>query len=156
PLSPDGARGEEKGQTSEAIDNMAETHTHTHDSSGPEPMRRRMLQWWAVGMGAVASAVMGLPLVGYFLNIVLKPEPDEWIDLGAVSEYPERQTRLRDFVLPWAKKQEWNGPTKKASAYVRRLDGNSFEIFAVNCAHLGCPVAWFPQAGLFMCPCHGG
>jgi Rieske Fe-S protein len=26
----------------------------------------------------------------------------------------------------------------------------------VNCAHLGCPVRWFPQSGLFMCPCHGG
>ena len=26
----------------------------------------------------------------------------------------------------------------------------------MNCAHLGCPVSWFPQSGLFMCPCHGG
>ena len=26
----------------------------------------------------------------------------------------------------------------------------------MNCAHLGCPVEWFPQSGLFMCPCHGG
>jgi menaquinol-cytochrome c reductase iron-sulfur subunit len=26
----------------------------------------------------------------------------------------------------------------------------------VNCMHLGCPVRWFPQSGLFMCPCHGG
>jgi Rieske Fe-S protein len=31
-----------------------------------------------------------------------------------------------------------------------------FLILAVNCAHLGCPVSWFPQSGLFMCPCHGG
>ena len=29
-------------------------------------------------------------------------------------------------------------------------------MLAVNCAHLGCPVSWFPQSGLFMCPCHGG
>ncbi len=27
---------------------------------------------------------------------------------------------------------------------------------AINCAHLGCPVRWFPQSSLFMCPCHGG
>ena len=26
----------------------------------------------------------------------------------------------------------------------------------INCTHLGCPVRWFPQSGLFMCPCHGG
>ena len=31
-----------------------------------------------------------------------------------------------------------------------------FQVFAVNCAHLGCPVRWFPQSSLFMCPCHGG
>jgi Rieske Fe-S protein len=31
-----------------------------------------------------------------------------------------------------------------------------FLVLAVNCAHLGCPVEWFQEAGLFMCPCHGG
>ncbi len=45
--------------------------------------------------------------------------------------------------------------------YVRREaageDGAAkFLVFAINCAHLGCPVSWFPQSGLFMCPCHGG
>jgi Rieske Fe-S protein len=29
-------------------------------------------------------------------------------------------------------------------------------VLAVNCAHLGCPVTWFPASGLFLCPCHGG
>ena len=36
------------------------------------------------------------------------------------------------------------------------MDGEKFQVFAINCAHLGCPVRWFPQSGLFMCPCHGG
>jgi Rieske Fe-S protein len=31
-----------------------------------------------------------------------------------------------------------------------------FLVLAVNCAHLGCPVEWFQEAGLFLCPCHGG
>ena len=26
----------------------------------------------------------------------------------------------------------------------------------MNCTHLGCPVRWFPQSSLFLCPCHGG
>ena len=29
-------------------------------------------------------------------------------------------------------------------------------MFTNFCTHLGCPVEWFPQSGLFMCPCHGG
>jgi len=45
--------------------------------------------------------------------------------------------------------------------YVRNLgkddtQQDQFLVFAMNCAHLGCPVTWFPQSGLFMCPCHGG
>jgi Rieske Fe-S protein len=36
------------------------------------------------------------------------------------------------------------------------MDGGKFQVFAVNCAHLGCPVKWFQQSRLFMCPCHGG
>jgi menaquinol-cytochrome c reductase iron-sulfur subunit len=39
---------------------------------------------------------------------------------------------------------------------VRHVDEATFQVFAVNCAHLGCPVRWFPQSSLFMCPCHGG
>jgi Rieske Fe-S protein len=34
--------------------------------------------------------------------------------------------------------------------------GYKFLVFSVNCAHLGCPVEWFAESGLFMCPCHGG
>ena len=39
---------------------------------------------------------------------------------------------------------------------MRRIQGEQFQVFAINCAHLGCPVRWFAQSGLFMCPCHGG
>jgi menaquinol-cytochrome c reductase iron-sulfur subunit len=39
---------------------------------------------------------------------------------------------------------------------VRRIEGERFQVFAINCAHLGCPVRWFAQSRLFLCPCHGG
>jgi Rieske Fe-S protein len=135
---------------------MSEHHPPAHEQ--PLTLRRRILQWTALTMGAIASAALGIPLVGYVLSIVINPKErdDLWIDLGPISQFPEQQTRLVDFELPPAHTQPWDGPTKKASAYVRNLGGGKFRIFAVNCAHLGCPVAWFPQSGLFMCPCHGG
>jgi Rieske Fe-S protein len=51
--------------------------------------------------------------------------------------------------------------TAQTGVYVRyqgsdRPEQERFLVLAVNCAHLGCPVSWFPQSGLFMCPCHGG
>ena len=50
----------------------------------------------------------------------------------------------------------WAGVTAMTAAWLRRLDSGGFVAFAVNCAHLGCPVRWLAKANLFMCPCHGG
>ena len=50
----------------------------------------------------------------------------------------------------------WDGETDNVACYVRHNGGHQFQVFAINCAHLGCPVRWFPQSQLFMCPCHGG
>ncbi len=52
--------------------------------------------------------------------------------------------------LPWA------GVTGRTAAWLRRVSDTEFIAFAINCAHLGCPVRWLPKASLFMCPCHGG
>ena len=50
----------------------------------------------------------------------------------------------------------WDGATAKVPAYVRHAAPNEFTVFAINCAHLGCPVRSFSESQLFMCPCHGG
>ena len=68
--------------------------------------------------------------------------------------FPEGQTRLAIYENPF--RVAWDGPTAKVACWVRRLKGDEFQVFAINCAHLGCPVRWFPQSRLFMCPCHGG
>ena len=39
---------------------------------------------------------------------------------------------------------------------MRHAEDGNFQVFAINCAHLGCPVRWFEQSKLFLCPCHGG
>jgi Rieske Fe-S protein len=53
-------------------------------------------------------------------------------------------------------RRPWDGDAGRLAAYVRREEGDNITVFAVNCTHLGCPVSWFPQSGLFLCPCHGG
>ena len=77
-----------------------------------------------------------------------------WIPLGPVIQFPENQTRLATYRNPFV--QAWDGETANVPCWVRRLAGDTFQVFAINCAHLGCPVRWFPESGLFMCPCHGG
>jgi Rieske Fe-S protein len=112
------------------------------------------MMWLTAGLGVLASAAIGVPVVGYLLGVLLVPEKDDWVSLGPVKDFPEHTTRTVHFDNPH--RQKWDGATGKAAAFVRRLGGEQFQVFAVNCAHLGCPVAWFPQSGLFLCPCHGG
>jgi Rieske Fe-S protein len=118
------------------------------------PERRRVLQWCAIGLGALATFFLGIPIIGYVLGTLIKRQPDDWVDLGELKKFPKNQTILRDFELPVS--QAWDGQARNASAYVRQRGDGSFVVFAINCAHLGCPVSWFPSSGLFMCPCHGG
>jgi Rieske Fe-S protein len=123
----------------------------------PGPGRRTFLQWLTYGLCAVAAAVLGIPVVGYFLG-VRRPRV-RWVTLGPVSQFPVNETRLATFDNPL--REAWDGITAHTGAFVRYLgkdehDEDQFLVFAVNCAHLGCPVSWFPQSGLFMCPCHGG
>src|SRR5216684_2851312 len=106
--------------------------------------------------GLVATALT-VPIVRFLLSSVTRGRASaylSWVPLGRVSEFPEGETRLATFRNPYVTPTD--GKTVDIACWVRRVDGEQFQVFAVNCAHLGCPVRWFPQSGLFMCPCHGG
>ena len=123
----------------------------------PLPRRRSVFRWLTYGIGGLASVAVGLPFVGYILGA--KKRPIYWVDLGLVAEFTVEETRMVTFENPI--RQPWDGMTAHTGVYVRReapddLGAAQFRVFTVNCAHLGCPVEWFPQSGLFMCPCHGG
>jgi nitrite reductase/ring-hydroxylating ferredoxin subunit len=104
--------------------------------------------------GAV-GAVLAVPIIGYLLGPAMrKGGYDSWIKLGTLSDFPEGETRLVDFRNPVT--TSWDGQTGDIPCWVRRVSGTTFQVFAINCAHLGCPVRWFAQSQLFLCPCHGG
>ncbi len=132
----------------------------THESSDPgrgTRGRRAFFRWLTAATGALASAFFGIPVVGYLLK--MKKPPVDWVVLGAVGDFGLNETRMVTFDNPI--RQPWDGMTAHTGVYVRyegkdEAQRDQFLVLAVNCAHLGCPVSWFPQSGLFMCPCHGG
>jgi Rieske Fe-S protein len=131
-----------------------------HDAASLAPRRSFLALLTALG-GVLAAAMVAIPGVGYLAAAVRrqKPADENWVTLGAVSEFPKNETRLKTFDNPLA--EAWDGICAQNGVWVRNLGRDEkfqdrFLVFAINCTHLGCPVEWFPQSGLFMCPCHGG
>lgn len=135
-------------------DIVKEEQKITHDD--PSAVSRRwMLLKLGVLINAAVAVAVATPVVRYLLGPVKrKGAYHSWIALGSIDQFPVSETRLATFENPFT--DPWDGETAKTACWVRRIDATNFQVFAVNCAHLGCPVRWFPQSGLFMCPCHGG
>ena len=124
-------------------------------SDDRELSRRLFLTKLAGLANAAVVVLLAVPVVGYLVSPLLRCGSKlMWISLGAVESFPEGQTRLATFDSPFG--VAWDGATVKTACWVRNLGAGKFQVFAINCAHLGCPVRWFPQSQLFMCPCHGG
>jgi len=126
----------------------------SHDD--PRAVSRR---WMFLKIGVLINAAVAVavatPVVRYLLGPVKrKGAYHSWISLGSIDQFPAGETRLATYENPFT--DPWDGETANTACWVRRVDATNFQVFAINCAHLGCPVRWFPQSGLFMCPCHGG
>ena len=119
--------------------------------------RRSFFTKLGIFFNAIVALTLGVPIARYLLSPVGRSRQkgyELWISLGRLDQFPSGETRLATYRNPI--ESPTDGATAHIPCWVRNVDGKSFQIFAINCAHLGCPVRWFPQSGLFMCPCHGG
>ena len=119
--------------------------------------RRGFFMKIGILFNSLVAVALAVPIVRYLLDSITRGQGKgylSWVPLGPVSQFPEGETRLATFRNPFVTPTD--GKTVDTACWVRRIEGDQFQVFAVNCAHLGCPVRWFPQSGLFMCPCHGG
>jgi menaquinol-cytochrome c reductase iron-sulfur subunit len=115
---------------------------------------RTLLNVFCIGMGALAAAVVSVPILAYLFSPLIRPAQQVWSSLGALDTFKLGETvevSIEDpSSLPWA------GQTAKTAVWVRRTGEQDFTVFAITCTHLGCPVNWEAGAQLFLCPCHGG
>jgi menaquinol-cytochrome c reductase iron-sulfur subunit len=119
--------------------------------------RREFFVKLGIVFNGLVAAALAVPIVGFLLSSITRGRGNgylAWVSLGPVGQFPEGETRLATFRNPYVTPTD--GKTADTACWVRRIAGEQFQVFAINCAHLGCPVRWFPQSGLFMCPCHGG
>src|SRR5690349_14154515 len=119
--------------------------------------RRGLFTKIGIMFNGLVGAALAVASVAFLCSAVVRWRANAyvpWVPLGPVSDFPEGETRLATFRHPSVTPTD--GKAADTACWVRRVAGDQFQVFAVNCAHLGCPVRWFPQSGLFMCPCHGG
>ena len=119
--------------------------------------RRGLFMKLGILFNGLVGAALAVPIAQFLFSSVTRGRANgylSWVPLGRVSDFPEGETRLATFRNPYVTATD--GQTADTACWVRHVEGDQFQVFAVNCAHLGCPVRWFPQSGLFMCPCHGG
>ncbi|HTT17487.1 MAG TPA: Rieske 2Fe-2S domain-containing protein [Candidatus Sulfotelmatobacter sp.] len=119
--------------------------------------RREFFMKLGILFNGLVGVILAVPIVRYLLSPIVRERKngdESWISLGNLEQFPSGETRLATYRNPVVNPSD--GKTADIACWVRNVDGQTFQVFAINCAHLGCPVRWFPQSGLFMCPCHGG
>jgi Rieske Fe-S protein len=117
--------------------------------------RRIFLMNVGIALNALVGLAIATPVVAFLLGPVLKrKEYLAWVPIGSPQDFTPGETKLITFKNPFS--DSWDGATAMVPAYVRSSADGQLTVFAINCAHLGCPVRWFSESQLFMCPCHGG
>jgi menaquinol-cytochrome c reductase iron-sulfur subunit len=116
--------------------------------------RRGFLSLLCVGLGALGTLLLSVPILGFILGPLFQKVPHRWVGVGSVNQFNTGETVEITFQDPSS--LPWGGVTTRTGGWLRRESDKEFIAFAINCTHLGCPVRWEPKTELFLCPCHGG
>src|SRR5262245_33747496 len=125
-----------------------------HDALTPTSTRRSFLFKLGIGLNVIAATLVGIPVIGYLLGPVRRRAEQAWIKLGSLQSFPTGETRLATYQNPF--RVAWDGATADIPCWVRRMDGDRFQVFAINCAHLVCRLLLEKKKKHIVCPCHGG
>lgn len=117
--------------------------------------RRGFLTGVVVAAVASVGAAIATPLVGYFLDPVLRKQPNQApLKIAAASDitvgtptFVKFQKTIQD---------GWVATTQNQGLWVVTNDGKNFVVFDQHCTHLGCLYEWDTSKNSFYCPCHGG
>jgi Rieske Fe-S protein len=123
--------------------------------------RRRFVTRAAHAGAAVATAAIGLPVLGFAVGPVFERADATWQPLGPLADIPRSTYAMRVVTLT-----PGIGEAGKSTVFVRRRDPaidtepadrfNQVIALTSRCAHVGCPVSYKDAANSFVCPCHGG
>jgi len=117
--------------------------------------RRQFVNVVVVAIGAIMTAFIGLPAIGYLISPATKvQEKDDWIPLGPLENYPIGVPTLFSFTRTTL--NGWEKTVNSYGAYVTRFSETEHKVFSNMCTHLSCRVTWKDDQMDYLCPCHDG
>jgi menaquinol-cytochrome c reductase iron-sulfur subunit len=126
---------------------------------GETMTRRAAFTIGGQAIAGAATAAIVLPVVGFSVAPIFDRPEERWEAVGAPDDFTA--DNYRQAVITQV---EDVGDSGKTTVYIRRAipeepfneEEGTYIAISTRCAHLGCPVRYFPSAGNFICPCHGG
>ncbi|MBI2854529.1 MAG: ubiquinol-cytochrome c reductase iron-sulfur subunit [Chloroflexi bacterium] len=117
--------------------------------------RRIFLRNSVLTIGGAIAAILGYPVVRYFIFPAVKGEEAKaFTQIARVSQLP---VSVPTFVTYEERiKDGWVVTTKSLGAWVVVKNETSVVAFDPHCTHLGCAYYWNPDRNRFLCPCHAG
>lgn len=116
--------------------------------------RRTLLGLLVNGIGAVVTAVVGIPVMITALSPVIRRDPrPRWVSVGQAEAFAVGSTTRAKVEVT---RQDPAHELREKGVYVWRPSEQEFVVFSRNCTHLSCPVLFTPGSSWFYCPCHGG
>lgn len=115
--------------------------------------RGHFLAGATIGVGALMSAVIGVPSLAFVLAPVFKTPVYNEIDLGPIENFPYNPSNPYKVVTFESKADDSSGIYRRV-VFVGNDGKGNFVAISNTCMHLGCPVRNFGKT--FACPCHGG
>ena len=125
-----------------------------HPESPEFKSRRDFLNLSVNTVGAVITAVLGVPLAAYFMDPALKMGAEgagNWTKLAPAAALKDDPVA---YIVNTIKMDGFLKQNFQATVYAYNWQGKPRALSNV-CPHLGCPVAWTPGDHKFHCPCHG-
>jgi len=92
------------------------------------PERRTFLVLVILACGGIISAIVGLPLLGLFLQPLLQTPKAVWRVVGKVDDFAVSTTTQVVFQNAYA--HPWNGVSSKDTAWLRRVAPTTFVAFS--------------------------
>ena len=123
------------------------------ETSTADVTRRRFLSRITNGILSVIGGILAFIGGGAVLSSTVRRQED-WFPASTLLDLPDNEPT--PVTLTVARLDGFREVIDRRTIFLVKTQDSKVTAIDSTCTHLGCLVAWDPQAQVFKCPCHGG